>query len=246
MSDHLCSDSLVNPFQSAYKPGYSTEIALLEIVNDLLLSLHSGNISIVTLLDLSAAFDTIDHNTLLSHLEHVFGIHSTALQCFSSYLANRTQHVSINNLKSDPAPVLYSVPQDYVLGPVLFVLYTTPLSDVTERHSIYHNSFAEDMQLRKSAPPHHLSKLVQSMQQYIHDVKVWMSSNKLKLNGDKTEAMIVSSQRRLTSFPMPDSLTVGTSNVMFSQSVKTFGVMLDAYTSYHEKTGYKSSQNCQF
>ena len=80
MSDHLCSNSLLNPFQSAYKPGYSTEIALLEIVNDLLLSLHSGNISIVTLLDLSAAFDTIDHNTLLSHLEHVFGIHGTALQ----------------------------------------------------------------------------------------------------------------------------------------------------------------------
>ena len=98
MSDHLCSDSLVNPFQSAYKPGYSTEIALLEIVNDLLLSLHSGNISIVTLLDLSAAFDTIDHNTLLSHLEHVFGIHGTALQWLSSYPSNPTQTVSINNL----------------------------------------------------------------------------------------------------------------------------------------------------
>ena len=160
MSNHLCSNSLVNPFRSAYKPGHSTETALLEIANDLLLSFDNGNVSIVTYLDLSAVFDTTDHNILLSHLEHVFGIHSTALQCFSSYLANRTQHVSINNLKSDPAPVLYSVPQDYVLGPVLFVLYTTPLSDVTERHSIHHHSFADDTQLRKSAPPHHVSVFI--------------------------------------------------------------------------------------
>ena len=146
MSDHLCSDSLVNPFQSAYKPGYSTETALLKIVNDLLLSLDNGNISIVTFLDLSAAFDTIDHNILLSRLEHVFGIHGTALQWFSSYLSNRTQTVSINNLKSDPALVPYDVPQGSVMGPVLFVLYTTPISDVIEDHSTHQNSFTDDAQ----------------------------------------------------------------------------------------------------
>ena len=70
-------------------------------------------------------------------------------------------------LKSDPAPVPYGVPRGSVLGPVLFVLYATPLSDVTERHSIHHHSFAHDMQVRKSAPPHHLSELVQSMQECI-------------------------------------------------------------------------------
>ena len=228
MSDHLCSNSLLNPFKFAYKPGHSTETALFEIVNDVLFSLDNGNISSVTFRDLSAAFDTIDHNILLNCLEHVFGIHSAALQWFS-YLTNRTQTVSINNLKSDPAPVLYGVPQGSVLRPVLFVLYTTTLSDVIERHSIHHHSFADDMQLRNSAPPHHVSELVQSMQECIHDVKVWMSSNKLKLNDDKTEAMIVSSQRMSTSLPMPDSPTVGTSNAMFSQSVKTLGVMLGAH-----------------
>ena len=127
MSDHLSSNSLLNPFQSVYKQGHSTETALLQIVNDFLLSLENWNISIVTLLDLSAAFDTIDHNTLLSHLEHVFGIHGTVLQWFSSYLSNRSQTVSINNLKSDPAAVSYCVPQGSVLGPVLFVLYPHPL-----------------------------------------------------------------------------------------------------------------------
>ena len=76
--------------------------------------------------------------------EHVFGIHDTALQWFSLYLSSRTQTVSINNLKSDPAPVPYDVPQGSVPGPVLFVLDTTPLSDVIERHSIHHHSFADD------------------------------------------------------------------------------------------------------
>ena len=69
------------------------------------------------------------------------------------------------------------------------------------------------------------------MQECIHDVKVWMSSNELKVNNDKTEAIIVSSQRMSTSLPMPDSLTVGTLNVLFSQSVKTLGVMLDTHLS---------------
>ena len=79
MSYHLRSNSLVNPFQSTCKPGHSTETALLEIVNDLLFSLDNKSISIVTVLDLSAAFDTSDHTILLSRLEHVCGIHGTAL-----------------------------------------------------------------------------------------------------------------------------------------------------------------------
>ena len=111
----------------------------------------------------------------------------------------------------------------------LFSVLINYYTDVIECHSIHHHSFADDMQLRKSAPPHHVSELVQSMQECIHDVKVWMSSKKLKLNDDKTEAVIVSSQRMSTSLPMPDSLTVDTSNVMFSQSVKTLGVMLDTH-----------------
>ena len=107
MSDHLFSNSLLNPFQSTYKPGHNTETTLLEIVNDLLLSVDNGKMSIVMFLDLSAAFDTIDHNILLSHLEYIFGMHSAALQWFFSYLSNRTQTVSINNIKFDPAPVFF-------------------------------------------------------------------------------------------------------------------------------------------
>ena len=97
MSNHLSSNSLPNPFQSAYKPGHSTETALLKFVNDLLLSLDKGNISIVTSLDLSAAFDTIDHNLLLSRLEHVCVY--TVLHCYGS------PHTCPTKLKLSPSTI---------------------------------------------------------------------------------------------------------------------------------------------
>ena len=102
-------------------------------------------------LSLSAAFDTIDHQILLSRLNSVFGIQSTALQWFQSYLSDRYQSTSVNNSSSSPSQLMYGVPQGSVLGPILFVLYTTPLSDIIANHSVNHQLFADDTQLQKSA-----------------------------------------------------------------------------------------------
>ena len=169
---HLSTSQLFNPFQSAYRPGHSTETALLKVINDHLRSLDNGNVSVLTLLDLSAAFDTIDHTILLHRLDHVFGIHDAALHWFSSYLTNRTQTVTVNNCSSAPVTISCGVPQGSVLGPVLFVLYTAPLSDVMDRHSVLHHSFADDTQLQKSAPPQQVDELIQSMQQCgVHEFK---------------------------------------------------------------------------
>ena len=86
---HLQENNLSNLFQSAYRAGHSTETVLLRIVNDILSALDNDNISVLLLLDLSAAFDTTDHQILLSRLNSVFGIQSTALQWFQSYLSDR-------------------------------------------------------------------------------------------------------------------------------------------------------------
>ena len=122
-------------------------------MNDLLRSLDHGNVSVLTLLDLSAAFGTTDNTILLQRLEHVSCMHDTALNWFSSYLTNRIQTVIVNNCSSAPVTISCLVPQGSVLGPVLFVLYTAPLSNVMDSHSVLHHSFADDTQLQKSAPP---------------------------------------------------------------------------------------------
>ena len=92
-------------------------------------------------------------------------------------------------------PISCGIPQGSVPGPVLFVLYTAPLSDVMDSHSVLHHSFADDTQLQKSAPPQQVDELIQSTQQCVHDVKSWMTHNKLKRNDDKTEALIISALR---------------------------------------------------
>ena len=106
--------------------------------------------------------------------------------------------VSIHCYTSEPAPISFGVPQGSVLGPVLFVLYRASLSTVIEKHSVFH-SHADDSQLQKSAPPHQIPGLFLSMQKCIDDIRSWMTLNKLKLNDDKTEAMIVSSGRKSRS-----------------------------------------------
>ena len=115
----------------------------MKIMNDLLHSLDHGSVSVLTLLDVSAAIDTTAHTILLQHLEHVFGIHDTAVHWFSSFLTNRTQTVTVNNCSPAPVPISCGAPQGLVLGPVLFVLCTTPLSDVMDHHSVLHHSFAD-------------------------------------------------------------------------------------------------------
>ena len=126
---HLQSHSLLKPFQSAYRKCHSTETALLRIVNDLFQASDSGCMTILSLLDLSAAFDTIDHNILITRLRSTFGCSGTVLDWFISYLSCRSQSVFVGH-ESTRSVLQCGVPQCSVLGPLLFTLYTRALSTV--------------------------------------------------------------------------------------------------------------------
>ena len=161
VSSYLNSHNLHNTCQSAYRPGYSTETALLKAVNDLFLSPSKGNISVLALLDFSSAFETIDHPIIAYRLHTDFVFTDTVLQWFSSYLTDRTHYISLSNHCSAFAPVHSCVPQGSVLGPMLFTMYIKPLSAIIDSHSITHHSFADDLQLQMSAPPDGISQLLQ-------------------------------------------------------------------------------------
>ena len=151
---------------------------------------NSRSVSILTLLDLSAAFDTIDHSILLTRLENAFGVCDLALSFFHSYLQGRTQ---INEVKSPPFAADLWGPPGSVLGPVLFILYTQPRSDVISHHSVSHHMFADDTELYKSDFPSEALILAQTIESCVSDVKVWVVQNKLQLNDDKTEILLTGS-----------------------------------------------------
>ena len=129
------------------------------------------------LLDLSAAFDTIEHEILLSRLSHDFGIRGTALNWFRSYLSDRIQYVLIDDQKPRETTLDFGVPQGSVLCPVLFILCKTPLTCLIETHSIRHEMFANDTQLNHSESPENYSDLVRSLSDCVKDIGLWMEEN---------------------------------------------------------------------
>ena len=160
------------------------------MVNDLLQASDNGRVSILSLLDLSAAFDTIDHSILLTRLCTTFGCSGKVLDWFTSYLTGRTQSVVIGH-ESAPLELKCGVPQGSVLGPVLFTIYTQPLSTVIHQSGHSYHFFADDSQLHSSCAPSDFDTLACSLKNCIEDVAKWMGENKLKMNEDKTELMVI-------------------------------------------------------
>lgn len=227
LNRHLLAHNLLQPFQSAYRKHHSTETALLHILNNLLLNTDSGRISLLTLLDLSAAFDTIDHSILLQRLNYTFGIAETALAWFSSYLSNRLQTVHINGKQSAPIKLSCGVPQGSVLGPILFTLYTSPLSQIMQSHNLDHHFYADDTQLQDSDTPDKLQTLLTRTADCYLDIKNWMTNNKLKLNDSKTEAMLIGTRQKLSQLPTSLTLPLDTTSIELSTTVKNLGVIFD-------------------
>ena len=224
---HLQSHSLLEPFQSAYRKCHSTETALLRVVNDLLQASDRGCVSILSLLDLSAAFDTIDHNILITRLRSTFGCSGMVLEWFISYLSCRTQSVFVGH-ESTPSVLKCGVPQGSVLGPLLFTLYTHPLSTVICQSGISYHFFADDSQLHNSSVPSGFPVLACCLKDCIEDVADWMADSKLKMNDDKTELMAIGTRSKLSQvIPNLAPMSISGCDIPFSQSVRNIGFYLD-------------------
>ena len=151
----LDGNDLMPCAQSAYQKYNSMETAVANVYNDLLLAADQGQVSALRLLDLTAAFDTVDHELLLLRLERQFGVHGVALQWFGSYLSGRSFQVLYGGSMSSSVVILCSVPQGSVLGPWLFILYIADLTDVANEHCATIHMFADDIQYTVVATTRH-------------------------------------------------------------------------------------------
>lgn len=131
---HLVCNNLYPVAQSAYRRNHSTETALMKVMNNFLLNMNKQHVTILVLLDLSAAFDTVDHSILLNRLSSKLGLNGTALAWFRFYLSGRSQRVSVRGAVSDTFDLRYGVPQGSCLGALLFTDYASKLFVVVEKH----------------------------------------------------------------------------------------------------------------
>ena len=219
----LQNNNIHNKFQSGFRKGHSTETALIKVVNDLRVAADKKEVSVLLLLDLTAAFDTIHHTILIQRLEHYIGLSGTALSWFRSYLTERTYSVNIDDFQSEKHSIASGVPQGSILGPLLFSLYILPLGELITLHGVNYHFYADDTQLYLSvAPddPHALDPLLSCLS----SIKSWMSENFLKLNEEKTEVLIIGSQEQKEAITNRLGSLVQENN---KKSVKNLGVIID-------------------
>ena len=144
---------------------------------------------------MSAAFDTIDHELLLKTLKNLYGIDKFVLNSLSSYLNHRFFSVNINDSFSDPGSMLYGVPQGFILGPILFILYTKHLQNIAHNFDLSIQLYADDIQLYISFNPddqYLCTMLCNKVTECINKMKEWFSTNYLKLNENKTKLVLFS------------------------------------------------------
>ena len=229
LNEHLSRHNLNCSEQSAYKKNNSTETLLIRIWNDLLVASDKKSATVLIMLDLSAAFDTVDHDLLLRILKHEIGLRGKVLQWFTSFLKGRTQRIRIDGTTSDECLIKFGVPQGSVLGPVLFNIYIRSIYKYVHNIGFDILGYADDHQVKKAFNP--------SLQGFVltYDVencflliKSWMKKYYLQMNNSKTEIIIFGAPRVLKNISIHGVNIANETTIRFVSSVKNLGMYFDS------------------
>ncbi|KAI4898892.1 hypothetical protein NFI96_006777 [Prochilodus magdalenae] len=225
---------------SRFKPAHSTETALIAVPERLHAARSAKLSSVLILLDLSAAFDTVNHKILLSVLTDL-GITGTAWQWFESYLEDRHYQVTWNGSTSAPCRLSTGVPQGSVLGPLLFSLYTLSLGEEIISYGFSYHCCADDTQLMLSFPSSD-TQVCNRISACLTDISSWMTAHHLKLNPSKTELLFNPS----TTGPHRDlTISFGNSLITPTEDAGILGVILDGQLSFSAHIA-NLTRSCRF
>ena len=223
LSVYLVENNLFPKLQSGFRRYHSTESAVLRVLSDIYSAVDRGDVALLALLDVSAAFDTVDHSILLERLSTSFGLSGQAYAWFDSYISGRSQSVRLGGTSSPRALVRFGIPQGSVLGPILYVLYTADVARIVESFGLKVHLYADDTQIYGSSSVSRSVELSELLLLVIDRVNDWMSSNRLRLNPDKTEFIWFGTRHQLSNLN-PRSISV----IPSSTSVRDLGVLFDS------------------
>ena len=237
---YLNKFNLLYSFQSGFRPGHSCQAALTYFVNQCYTAINNNNWSGIIFLDLSKAFDLINHSLLIDKLK-LYNFDSSAINWFTSYLKDRKQFVSFKNCNSSMLSIKSGVPQGSILGPLLFLLYINDLHlEVEHCHT---NTYADDSTLLFSSPD--ISIVNQTINDDLSKVHTWCNQNHMIINTNKSKAMVIPPKKNL-SLPTSFSVIYNNASLSFSEVEKSLGLIIDStlsWTSHCQHLHAKVSSN---
>jgi len=199
LTEYLSANDLLPRFQSAFRTfdrNQSTETALLRVWSDMLMAADERKVTLLSLHDMSASFDCVNHLIMLRRLQVRVGIGNTALDWIRSFLSGRTQQVVYSDEQSVTSAMLFGVPQGTILGPLLYIPYATQLFDIIAQHRVNAHEYADDLQLYICVPPVEATIAADYLDACLVDVEAWLKASRLRLNSSKTQVMLLGSAQQ--------------------------------------------------
>ena len=234
--EHFKKLNLFFRSQYGFRSNHSTEYAALEIVDRIITEMDKNNVPINIYMDLSKAFDTLDHQILLFKLRY-YGFANNSFKLLESYLSNRTQYVEMNDVCSDLMEIKCGVPQGSILGPLLFIIYLNDLPSITE--SLIPIIYADDTTLFATLNTRNIRTAQEDINNELKLVSEWLKLNKLSLNIEKTKAMLFhTSQRHIVT---PDIFIDG-NKIEFVKEFKFLGLVIDENLSFKQHVNFVSKK----
>ena len=245
---YMNDNNLITNSQYGFRTNHSTEHAAVEFVDRIAQKMDDGEIPFSIFIDLSKAFDTLDHQILLRKLQH-YGIQGTPLNWFRSYLTGRTQSVKFNGEVSTPIALKTGVPQGSVLGPLLFLIY---INDITNASRLLQEIlFADDTSLTSTLSAFYVYKpknltdiaiISNSINIELTKITDWLKINKLSLNEDKTKYMIFHTQQRNMALYETLSIKLNNQSIKRVKSFNFLGIIINEQLNWSDHIAHLSQK----